>query len=168
VAQIDFDDLQAKRRYGLVRTYAQSKLAALVFAIELERRARSAGAAFQSFATNPGIARTDLFSAKSSDWGRSLTFQERLLQIVQMTLGRPSAVGALPVLYQATDSAARASNYVVGTKWPKPPHPAVEALPTRACDPAVAARLWEISLELTGVDYAFADARSWDVAASRT
>jgi NAD(P)-dependent dehydrogenase (short-subunit alcohol dehydrogenase family) len=166
--QIDFDDFQAKRRYGLVRTYAQSKLANLVFAIELERRARSAGAGLQSFATNPGIAKTDLFSAKSSDWGRSLTFQERLLQAVQMTLGREPAVGALPILYQATDPAAFVSNYVVEAKWPKPPRLAIEAFPARARDPAVASRLWKISVELTGVDYrALAGTNPRDLVASQ-
>jgi NAD(P)-dependent dehydrogenase (short-subunit alcohol dehydrogenase family) len=124
--RIDFSDLQANRRYGLVKTYAQSKLADLIFAIELERRARRAGAAFSSFATNPGIARTGLFSAKFGEWGRSLTFQERLLQIVQMVLGRPASIGALPVLYQAADPSARASDYVVATKWPKPTRPTIE------------------------------------------
>lgn len=151
--RIDLEDLQATRRYGLVRTYAQSKLAGLIFAIELERRARSARAGLVSFATNPGIARTDLFTAKYSDWGRSLTLQERLLQIVQMMLGRAAAIGALPLLYQAADPAARASSYVVGTKWPKPPHPAVDVFPARARDPVAAARLWDMSVELTGVDY---------------
>jgi NAD(P)-dependent dehydrogenase (short-subunit alcohol dehydrogenase family) len=58
--QIDFDDLQAERHYGLVKTYAQSKLADLVFAIELDRRARAAGAGVSSFATCPGIAKTGL------------------------------------------------------------------------------------------------------------
>ena len=153
VAQIDFDDLQSTRRYGLVRTYAQSKLAGLIFAIELERRARSARAGFSSFTTNPGIARTGLFAAKTGDWGRSLTLQEALLRMIQMMLGRSAAVGALPILYQAAGPAARATDYVVGTKWPKRPHPAVEAFPARACDTAVAARLWEKSVELTGVDY---------------
>jgi NAD(P)-dependent dehydrogenase (short-subunit alcohol dehydrogenase family) len=166
--QIDFDDLLGTRRYGLVRTYAQSKLAGLIFAIELERRARSVGAGLSSFATNPGIARTDLFAAKSADWGRSITLQERLLRTVQMLLGRPAAVGALPPLYQATDPMARASNYVVGTRWPKKPHPTVDAFPARACDPAVADRLWEISVEFTGVDYAaLAGASFRRVAASR-
>jgi NAD(P)-dependent dehydrogenase (short-subunit alcohol dehydrogenase family) len=168
MAQIDFDDLQATRRYGLVRTYAQSKLAGLIFAVELERRARSARASLSSFATNPGIAKTDLFAAKSADWGRSLTLQERLLRMVQMMLGRPAAIGALPVLYQATDPAARASNYVVGTKWPKKPHPTVDAFPARACDPEVAKRLWEKSVELTGVHYGALGAASFrGVAASR-
>jgi NAD(P)-dependent dehydrogenase (short-subunit alcohol dehydrogenase family) len=154
VATVDFDDLQATRRYGLVRTYARSKLAGLLFAIELERRARTARAGLSSFATNPGIARTELFAAKSGDWGRSFTLQERLLQIVQTMLGRSAAVGALPVLYQATDPTAHASSYVVGTKWPRPSHPAVGSFPLRARAPAVAACLWEMSVEFTGVDYA--------------
>ena len=158
--RIDFDDLQAKRRYGLVRTYAQAKLAGLVFAIELERRARAVGANFSSLATNPGIAKTDLFSAKLGEWGRPLTFPERLLQIVQAALGRPASIGALPGLYQATDLSARASEYVVGAKWPRPPHPIIEAFPPRARDPALAARLWDTSIKLTGVRYEALSARA--------
>jgi NAD(P)-dependent dehydrogenase (short-subunit alcohol dehydrogenase family) len=151
--RISFDDLQAKQRYGLVRTYAQSKLANLVFAIELERRARNAGAAFGSLATNPGIARSELFSAKAAEWGRPLTLPERLLQIVQALLGRPANVGALPALHQAAEPAARACDYVVGTKWPKPPHPVIDRFPAQARDPVLAARLWERSVELTGVGF---------------
>ncbi len=151
--RIDFNDLQAKRRYGLVSTYAQSKLANLMFAIELDRRAREANAPFNSFATNPGIAKTELFSAKTKEWGRSLTFAERLLKIVQATLGRPASMGALPALYQATDPSAQSSQCVVGAKWPKRFRPVVEPFPRPARDQAAAARLWEISEDLSGVHY---------------
>lgn len=151
--RIHFDDLQAERRYGLVRTYAQSKLACLVFAVELERRAQAAGVRFTSLVTNPGIAKTDLFAAKTADWGRALTFSERLLEAVQSTLGRPAEVGALPLLFQATDPGAEAGRYVGGAKWPKPPGLAEEPFPPRSRDHTLAARLWDVSEQLTGVSF---------------
>lgn len=152
--RIDLDDLQARHRYGLVSTYAQSKLANLMFAMELERRAREVNAPFNSFATHPGIARTELFCAKTQEWGRSLTFGERLLKTVQASVGRPAAMGALPALYQAADPAAQSSQYVVGAKWPKRFRPVLEPFPGAAGDRRLASRLWEISEDLSGVHYA--------------
>jgi len=151
--RIDFYDLQGKHRYGLVSTYAQSKLANLIFAFELERRARQAGAPFSSFATHPGIARTDLFSAKNEEWGRSLTVGEKLLQLVQALLGRSADKGALPALYQATDRLAQSSRYVGGAKWPRRFRPVIEPIPRQARDQTIATRLWEISKTLSGVHY---------------
>ncbi len=151
--RIDFNDLHAKRRYGLVSTYAQSKLANLIFAIELDRRARQSGALFNSFATNPGIAKTALFSAKTKEWGRSLTFAERLLQLVQALLGRSAEKGAIPTLYQAIDPIAVSSQYIGGAKWPKRFRPVVEPIPRQAHDQKLATRLWEVSEELSGIHY---------------
>jgi NAD(P)-dependent dehydrogenase (short-subunit alcohol dehydrogenase family) len=58
--RIDFDDLQAQRHYAPMQAYAQSKLACLLFALELQRRSDAAGWGIQSMAAHPGIARTDL------------------------------------------------------------------------------------------------------------
>jgi NAD(P)-dependent dehydrogenase (short-subunit alcohol dehydrogenase family) len=151
--RIEFDDLHAKRRYGLVSTYAQSKLASLAFGLELDRRARQSGLSLRSLVTNPGIAKTDLFSAKTQEWGRSLTFAERLLQFVQGALGRPAEKGAIPALYQATDPHADSSCYVGGAKWPKPFGLVVEQIPKLALDQTLATRLWDVSEELAGVRF---------------
>jgi NAD(P)-dependent dehydrogenase (short-subunit alcohol dehydrogenase family) len=151
--RIDFDDLHAKRRYGLVSTYAQSKLANLAFAIELDRRARQAGLSLSSLMTNPGVAKTDLFAARTQEWGRSLTFGERMLKLVQGLLGRSAEEGAVPALYQATEPRADRSQYIGGAKWPKPFGLVVEQIPKLALDRALATRLWDVSEDLAGVRF---------------
>ena len=151
--RIEFDDLQSSRQYGLVSTYAQSKLATMVFAIELGRRAREAGFSLTSFVTNPGIAKTNLFAAKTREWGRALTFNERLLQLVQGLLGRSAEKGAIPALYQATDPLADSSLYVGGAKWPRPFGLIIEQFPKLALDRSLAQRLWEVSETLSGIRF---------------
>lgn len=59
---IDFDDLQGRRSYRPGRQYRGSKLAMLVFALELNRRARAAGVPLMSNAAQPGFARIDLIT----------------------------------------------------------------------------------------------------------
>ena len=57
---IDFGDLQSERSYRPWRAYGQSKLAMLMFALELQRRSNAAGWGLMSNAAHPGFARTDL------------------------------------------------------------------------------------------------------------
>jgi NAD(P)-dependent dehydrogenase (short-subunit alcohol dehydrogenase family) len=149
--RIDFDDLQSVRRYGFVAAYAQSKLANLLFACELDRRAKGA---VTSLACNPGVAASNLLVGKEADWGRSLSGAERLLRVAQMVMALPAAKGALPALYQATDPAAASSNYVVGGKWPGSGYPRRSKFPAAALDRAAGRRLWGVSEELSGVAYA--------------
>ena len=59
--QIRFDDLHARRSYGPQRAYRQSKLAMLMFGLELDRRLRAAGSPVRSIPAHPGAARTDVF-----------------------------------------------------------------------------------------------------------
>ena len=65
---IDFDDLQGARVYSPWKAYGQSKLATLMFALELQRRSDAAGWNLISNAAHPGFARTNLFTERS---GRS-------------------------------------------------------------------------------------------------
>jgi NAD(P)-dependent dehydrogenase (short-subunit alcohol dehydrogenase family) len=66
---IDFADLQGARVYSPWKAYGQSKLAALMFALELQRRNDAAGWNLLSNAAHPGFARTNLF-ARSFRGGR--------------------------------------------------------------------------------------------------
>ncbi|HQU25819.1 MAG TPA: SDR family oxidoreductase [Acidimicrobiales bacterium] len=66
VGRLDFDDLQATRRYRPLRAYAQSKLADLVLALWLAERAEASGADLVSAAAHPGYVRTNLFSNGAS------------------------------------------------------------------------------------------------------
>ncbi|MEU4835889.1 oxidoreductase [Streptosporangium sp. NPDC023615] len=133
--EIDFDDLGLERRYGSWAAYGRSKLANLLFALELQRRAEASGAALLSLAAHPGTTATGILRT-----GRPLNALMRLLL-------RSPAKGALPSLYAATSPEAEGGQYVG-------PGPRVLRPSARAMDPAVAARLWEVSEELTGVRFA--------------
>ena len=151
-ARIDFADPQSRRRYQMTAAYGQSKLAQLMFAVELDRRLRSGAAGAGSFAAHPGVARTRLMSGRHADWGRGAGLAETAVRATQLLFGAAPDAAALPCLYQATDPAADSSVYV-GTRGHMRGHPAVCAIPPAALDAAAAARLWEISAELTGVGY---------------
>ena len=150
VGAIDFDDLQAERRYSRWRAYGQSKLANLLFTFELDRRLRAAGSQVRATAAHPGYASTHLQTAVSSGIERSI------MPFVNRLFAQDAAGGALPTLYAAVadvpgGSFAGPSGFAEQRGNPK----LVQARP-KAHDEQVAARLWQVSEELTGVSYAFA------------
>jgi NAD(P)-dependent dehydrogenase (short-subunit alcohol dehydrogenase family) len=151
-ARINLDDLNSEHAYRMTSAYGQSKLAGLVFAIELSRRARAAGAGLASLAAHPGAARTGLVSGKEAEWGRRRDATETLVRLVQLLLAQSAAKAALPALYQATDPAADGARYV-GTRWHLRGYPAVGAFPSAALSQETATRLWLASQELTGITY---------------
>ncbi|MBB3236904.1 SDR family oxidoreductase [Phyllobacterium endophyticum] len=153
---IDFDDLQAARGYRPIKVYCQSKLACVMFAFELNRRSQAAGWGIESLAAHPGISRTDLI-ANGPGWSSVPGFARRYLWF----LYQPVWKGALPTLFAATDPAARDGAYygpdrLGGTRG----YPTEETPPGQALDAAVAARLWQTSLELTNVDFQIGGSRT--------
>ena len=85
--RINFDDLQSVRRFQPTAAYDQSKLAMLLFALELHRRARAAGLGLLSIPIHPGIAHTDIFQRTLSP--SSLRF--RLSAFVMRLVAQPAA-----------------------------------------------------------------------------
>lgn len=147
--RIDFDNLQATRSYRPGEIYAQTKMACLMFALELSRRSRAAGWGIASIAAHPGVSRSDLLL--NGPGAHSL--QGRLRRFLPF-LFQPVAQGALPQLYAATDPAARDGGYygpdrMGGTRG----HPVEETPPKITLDHVIAARLWEVSEELTGLKF---------------
>lgn len=151
--RIDFDDLQGQRRYNWIAAYAQSKLATLLFAFELDRRSRAVNAGVTSLAAHPGAARTNLLRGKDADWGRPRRGTEHLVRLLQMMLAQPAAKSALPGLYQATDYSAQSAIYVGTSGMLQGGYPATCKAPSAACDQATATRLWEVAEDLTGIRY---------------
>src|SRR3984893_4271985 len=147
---INFDDLQSARSYTPWKAYSQSKLAMLMFALELQRRSDAAGWGLMSNAAHPGYARTDLI-ANGPD-ASVLLWQ--LSKSLQPLISHSAAEGALPTLFAATSPRAEPGGYY-GPNWlyelKGPPVPA-KIMP-RAKDPAVASRLWDVSAALTGVSF---------------
>ncbi|MET9338023.1 oxidoreductase [Nonomuraea sp. NPDC003804] len=138
VGRLDFDDLALERGYGKTSSYGRSKLANLLFTFELQRRARRAGSALRAVATHPGATATNFFSVGP--------FQPLLKLFL-----RSAEDGAAPSLYAATSPLIRGGEYLGPRSQPLTPSKA-------ARDEALAARLWDVSAELTGVRFGeFAD-----------
>lgn len=146
---IDFADLDATRAYKPMPVYAQSKLANLMFAFELQRRSDTSGWGITSIAAHPGVSRTDLISngaGRMSAAGFARTFLWFLFQ--------PAPQGALPILFAATSPTARAGGYYGPDKLSETRgFPGIAKPPQQALDIQAAARLWDISKQLTGVTF---------------
>jgi NAD(P)-dependent dehydrogenase (short-subunit alcohol dehydrogenase family) len=146
---IAFDDLNAEKSYKPMPVYAQSKLACLIFAFELQRRSDAGGWGISSIASHPGVSRTDLLLN-----GPGPTSVQGLVRSYLPFLFQPAARGALPTLFAATAPEAEAGGYygpdgIGGIRG----YPAVAKTPPQALDLDVAAHLWDVSEELTGVQF---------------
>ncbi len=93
---IDFDNLQSERFYDPMRAYAQSKLANLLFAGELDRRAVAAGTHLISVAAHPGLAATKLMQPRPGEFGGRV--RGMVFGLGFQVLGQSQARGAWPQL----------------------------------------------------------------------
>jgi NAD(P)-dependent dehydrogenase (short-subunit alcohol dehydrogenase family) len=148
-AAIHFDDLQWTRRYDPWAAYAQSKLAMLMFAFELQRRSDANGWGLVSNAAHPGFARTDLIANGPGEYSLANLVGR---WTVQPLMSQSAAAGALPTLFAATAPEAKPGGHYgpVGLFETKGPV-GEAAIAPRALDHAVAARLWDVSEQLTHV-----------------
>lgn len=147
--RIDLDDLQSARAYNPMTAYGQSKLACIMYALELDRRSTAGGWGTTSIAAHPGVSRTDLLHNAP---GR--TSAAGLVRTYLWFLFQPVAQGALPQVFAATSPAAESGQYY-GPQSLGETRGAVgkAALPKGADDAAMAARLWQASEDLAGVRY---------------
>jgi NAD(P)-dependent dehydrogenase (short-subunit alcohol dehydrogenase family) len=149
-AQINLDDLHMERRYRPLQAYAQSKLAMLMFAIELQRRSDAGQWRVMSVAAHPGYARTALF--QNGPGSRSLI--NRVHRTVGGWFGHSAAAGALPLLYAATAPKVKPGEYYGPQGAFQLAGPSgVAPIGARAKDRELARRLWEVSEGLTGVSW---------------
>lgn len=146
--RIRFDDLQSERGYRRWRAYGQSKLANVLFAGELERRLRAAGSGVKSVAAHPGYSDTNLQSAAPPALDRAV------FAVTNRLLAQSSEMGALPQLYAATRPSLEGGLFIGPDGFEEQRgYPKVVRPVRRGRDEEVAARLWEASEQLTGVDY---------------
>jgi NAD(P)-dependent dehydrogenase (short-subunit alcohol dehydrogenase family) len=152
MGQIHFDDLKLEHGYGKWRAYGQSKLANLLFAYELQRRIEAAGAKLISVACHPGYAATNLQAMGPRMSGSAM--METLMGLSNRLFAQSAAMGALPTLYAATAPELRGGEYIgpdgLGEMWG---HPTKVDSNAASHDTAAAARLWQISEQLTNVRY---------------
>ena len=144
--RIDYDDLQGERRYDRWKAYAQSKLANVMFALELQDRLSAAGSRVRSLAAHPGVARTNLQPASVAASGSRL---EALAYRLMDPLFQSAAMGALPQLHAATAPAARAGGHYGPDRWGgMRGWPAEVRIAPAALEAPARRRLWQVSEEL--------------------
>jgi len=150
---IRFDDLQWKNGYRKWRAYGQSKLANLLFTLELQRKVDAAGKKLLCVACHPGYAATNLGAVGPKMSGQSV--MGYLFEVGNQYLAQSAAMGALPTEYAAVAPDVHGGDYIgpdgMGELWGNPVHVGRSAT---AQDAAVASRLWEVSEQLTNVHYA--------------
>jgi len=150
MGRIDFADLNHERSYRAWQAYGQSKLANLLFALELDRRAAAAGAPVVSAAAHPGYASTNLQLAGPAMDGPA--FKKSVIRAANRVMGQSDAQGALPQLAAATLDAVPGGAYVGPGGFMESRGLPVFVHPSAAARDAVdARRLWAESERLTGV-----------------
>jgi NAD(P)-dependent dehydrogenase (short-subunit alcohol dehydrogenase family) len=138
-ASLDLENLQGERRYRPMRAYGQSKLANLLFMVELDRRARVRG--LVSVGVHPGAAITNL---QRFAFGRLVQFA-----------GQSAEQGALPSLFAASAAGISGGSYFGPCRWfGLMGAPTRASIPQRARDEKLALAVWERSEALTGVKVA--------------
>ena len=147
--RMDFDNLLFENgRYSPFRAYCRSKLANLLFTFELQRRFTNAGVEALAVACHPGMAITNI----GNHLRGHRTFQ--LSGMVTAGLVQSASMGALPTLRAAVDPETTGGQYYgprgfAGQRG----HPAVASSTAASRNAEAAERLWEASVELTGVRY---------------
>ena len=151
---IHWDDLGWERSYDGMAAYRQSKIACGLFGLELSRRSAVAGWGVTSNVSHPGVAPTSLLAARP-EVGRGKDTTE--VRVIRWLSARGILAGTvetakLPALLAVTTGE---DGGFYGPQWPGnaggPPGPQELWAPLRR--DADAARLWEVSEELTGVTF---------------
>ncbi|MEO1730307.1 MAG: oxidoreductase [Pseudomonadota bacterium] len=143
LGRIDFDNLMMERGYDATRSYSRSKLANLMFALELDRRLKAAGSRIKSVACHPGYSDTSLqTSGPSFPLKLMYTFSNALI-------AQPADLGAYPTALAATDDRAVSGGYYGPTGLFDARGPVGDALvEKRAKNESAAQKLWEVSEQL--------------------
>jgi len=154
--EIDFDDPHHRDSYGKWEAYAQSKLANVLFAYELDRRLTDAGLEdVTSVACHPGYADTNLQARGPEAEGSTLRLYA--MTAVNAVFAQSPADGALPMLYAGTAPDVDGGEYVgPGGFIDMRGAPEKQSSSDRSYDEDAADRLWELSEDETGLEYDFA------------
>jgi NAD(P)-dependent dehydrogenase (short-subunit alcohol dehydrogenase family) len=144
---LDLADLNwQRRRYSPWRAYGQTKLANLLFTLELQRRLDADHSTVRAVAAHPGLSATNLFRPRNR-------VTERLGRPVIAVMGQSAAMGALPQLFAATVDIPGGSYVGPDGFREGKGYPTLVGRSPDASDPELAKRLWQASEELTGVSY---------------
>lgn len=134
---LDFDDLQMRKGYSSYRAYAASKMANILFTVELDRRLNASGVTAR--ALHPGVVATSF--GQGPEGSRSMGL---LMTVLKPFLRKPSQGARASVFLATADDAALKAGFYWSDEAPLDPIPA-------AVDADAAARLWSESERLVGL-----------------
>jgi NAD(P)-dependent dehydrogenase (short-subunit alcohol dehydrogenase family) len=145
-------DANPPEGYEAERYYGNSKLANVLFARELHRRASAAGSKLVSTAAHPGISATNLVASREGMGANRLI--HATAPYFMPLLFQSAAKGANPSLYAAT--LGEPGSYTGPQRMGESRGPIGPAKPSRpARDEQLAADLWTLSEQKTGLTFAF-------------
>lgn len=149
-AKIHFDDVMMTSNYSASAAYQQSKLANLVYGIELQRRLDAASSDVASISCHPGYSATNLQSTGPTG------FWKPLYKVTNAVLAQPSERGAQPLVLAAAGDEARPGGYYgpVGLGGARGKISDSDVGGNFATDPVVGAELWKLSEELLSITWA--------------
>ncbi|MER7581888.1 SDR family NAD(P)-dependent oxidoreductase [Kitasatospora sp. NPDC097691] len=153
--RLDLDDLQSMRDYQPKRAYARSKLAQMLFALELDRRLRAAGSATLSVLVHPGGALDSLTPSRPPVHVRTTGERLRGLPLGLVVQGKDAA--AWSAVRAVLDPGVRGGQMWSPRAFGLRGAPRIEPLWNHLADTTTAARLWAAGCELTGIELSFTD-----------
>ena len=156
LGSFDWNDLQMERGYFSQRPYNQTKLANLLFARELQRRAKAAGLNLLSVAVHPGVSRTNI-GASRKNLGK-YHLHDHIISVVlgavMSAFGQSAEGGGWPTLYAATmPDVTPGGFYGPDGLGETRGAPAPAKIHKAGRDDVTAKRLWEVTEQLTGVRF---------------
>lgn len=143
--RIHFENLNLDGEYAPMTAYGQSKLANLLFTLELQRRLAAGGSSVRALAAHPGWSATNLQSRDAN------VLRSVLMRVGNRFIAQSDRAGALPTLFAAVEDLPGASYVGPDGVWETRGAPTLVGRTAAASDPATARRLWTVSEELTGV-----------------
>ncbi|WP_163132740.1 SDR family oxidoreductase [Agarivorans sp. Alg241-V36] len=146
--KIQFDDLNFDANYTAWNSYAQSKLAQMMFAYELQRRIKATGKLVQVHVCHPGASRTNLLKDTAS------TFNKILWALLSRVIAQSAEKGAWPEVMCATKQGLEMNKLYGPTKRADTVGPVSECLLDEvALDQQMAQQLWQLSEENTSFSW---------------
>jgi NAD(P)-dependent dehydrogenase (short-subunit alcohol dehydrogenase family) len=152
--EIHFSDIELQKKYSPADAYAQSKLAMLVFALELHRRCLTNGLNIKVIPVHPGATNTHIFDKGPKLSGKYLHPVPVIKRFLLKSLGQKAQTGALPLLFSATSVEARSGIYY-GPDGPSElwGNPTEVKIAVQAANFHAGVRLWNLSEKLTKINF---------------
>ena len=146
MGKIMWNDIQGEKDYDRWRSYSQSKLANIMFSLELDKRLKESNIGVASLSAHPGLARTNL---QPTSIAANKSWQEAIAYKLMTPMFQSSSMGALPQLCAATDPNAK-SGEQYGPRFNFRGYPKLCPAAKLALENQDRIRLWLMSEELIG------------------